>query len=172
MMAEAGARIAELSIRLEQLREYERRSTLRSPVDGTIIDLAVLHPGSMIDATEPAVILAPDGRPLLARIEVANADMRRLREGLGVLMELDAFPREDHGVVDGTLLEIEPEANGSGQYCAWVSLDDGPNGRDSLIRQLRPGLLLEARIIIDHRRLSGFLTKPFRRLAEPISIGE
>ena len=61
MVAEISARIAELSVRLEQLQEYERRSTIRAPVDGTVTHLAYLHPGSMLDATAPAVILAPDG---------------------------------------------------------------------------------------------------------------
>ncbi|HOW72586.1 MAG TPA: HlyD family efflux transporter periplasmic adaptor subunit [Phycisphaerae bacterium] len=167
---EAEARVETLTIQLGQLREYARRSVIRAPVAGTVTHLAVLHPGSAIDTSRPAVTVMPDDQPLMACIAIPNASMRRLHSGLPVRLAFDALPREDYGYVEGRLVEVEPDAGEEGYYRAWVSLERQEQASAPLLRQIKPGLMMEARILVERRSILDLLLKPLKRLGEPASI--
>lgn len=161
-----------LAKRLTQISGFERRLTLVAPVAGTIIQLAVLHPGSVISTSEPAVVLAPDDKPLMAAIQIPNASMQRLRAGLPVRMRFDAYPYQDFGDLEGELARIDPDADAAGTYRAWVTMPrpqlSGPRG----VAPLTAGLLLGAEIVVDRRTVLDFLLRPFRRLTGPVRMSE
>ncbi len=169
---EADARVEALAARLAQLSGFEQRLSVASPVAGTVTDLAVMHPGSVLDTTEPAVVILPEDRPLLAAIQIPNASMRRLHVGLPVHMRFDAYPYQDFGDLQGEIVQIEPDADEQGDFRAWVSLVgtslDGPRGT----AELGVGLQLDAEIVVDRRTVVDFLLKPIKRLAEPIRVAD
>jgi len=167
---EADARAEALVARLSQLGGFAERLTVAAPVSGTVTDLAVLHPGSVLDTDQPAVVITPRDQPLRVSIQIPNASMQRLRVGLPVRMRFDAYPYQDFGDLGGELLEIEPDADINGEFRAWVSLAgttlEGPRGTANV----GSGLQLDAEIIVDRRTVIDFLLKPLRRLGDPIRV--
>jgi HlyD family secretion protein len=169
---EGDARLDGLVAKLKLLHETERQMTLTSPVAGTVTRLAVLHPGSYLGSSEQAVVIMPDDRPLRASLQIPNASMRRLRSTMKVKMRFDAYPYQDWGFIEGEILRIDPDADAEGSYRAWVSLArpdiTGPRG----VEKLRPGLQLQADIIVERRTILDFALTPFKRLNGPVSVTE
>lgn len=169
---EGDARLDGLVAKLKLLRDTEKQMTLTSPVAGTVTRLAVLHPGSYLGTSEPAVVIMPDDRPLRASLQIPNSSMRRLRSTMKVKMRFDAYPYQDWGFVEGEILRIDPDSDAEGSYRAWVALArpdiSGPRG----VEKLRPGLQLQGDIIVERRTLIDFALMPFKRLNEPVSVTE
>ena len=167
---DSDARVAVLTARLAQLSGFEQRLSVASPVTGTVTELAVLHPGSVIDTSEPAVVIMPEDQPLLAAIQIPNASMRRLHVGLPVHMRFDAYPYQDFGDLEGEIVQIDPDADERGEFRAWISLEgttlEGPRG----VAELAVGLQLDADIVVDRRNVVDFLLKPIKRFGEPIRV--
>lgn len=171
--AAAGlARLTALATQQARFRELARRMTITAPVAGTVTQLGVLHPGSVLAPAATAVVLAPDDKPLRALLRIPNASMRRLQPGLPVRLRFAAYPYQDWGHLGGRLLRIEPEADEQGLYRAWVGLDAeelaGPAGR----AKLRSGLELESEIIVEQRRVIDLILDPIRKLDRPLTTGE
>lgn len=164
---EVDSRLAGLVLRLGQLRRTEGQMTLTAPASGTVTAVAVAHPGSVLTPAVTAFVIMPDGRPLRAELRVPNASMRRLRASLPVRMRLDAYPHQDWGVVEGTLLSIDPDADGEGHYKAEASLAVGTLKGTEV---LRAGLQFEADVIVERKSLLDYALDPFRRLGEPVTV--
>ena len=169
---DADERVKISEVLLAQLIELTQRASLRAPVAGTVTQLAVLHPGSVLNPATTAVTLQPDGQPLRACIEIPNASMRRLRPQLTARLELDAFPHADFGYLRGTLLEIDPDATADGNFRAWLSIDADELMKSQLTSQVKSGMQLQAQIVVEERDLLSFLLKPLDRLGEPIAVAE
>jgi multidrug resistance efflux pump len=166
------ARVRSLGEQLAETRQARDRLALKAPAAGTITQAAALHAGVAVSVGEPAVILMPDSLPLLAALKIPNASMRRLRAGDGVRLRFDAYPHEDFGDIHGQLLRIDPDADDQGLYRAWVRPEHiellGPAGAE----KLRPGLQLDAKILIERKTVLMVLLKPLHRLTEPVTTGQ
>jgi HlyD family secretion protein len=169
---EQETRLGAVREKLAMLRVSEKQMTVVSPVDGMVTQASVLHPGRFISTGEVAITINPDDRPLRAVLKVPNASMRRLRATLPVKLRFDAFPYQDYGHLQGEILRIDPDATEDGSYRAWVRLDTaeirGPRGPEPL----RPGLLLDADVVVERRTVLDLAVKPFKRLGDPIRISD
>jgi multidrug resistance efflux pump len=170
MALETTRKIDELRTKGVELTERVLRASIRAPVDGTVTELAVVHPGSVLDTSRPAVILVPGHETFVAKVQVPNTGMRRLTDGLEARVQLDAFPQEDYGYLEGGVEKIEPDAQANGFYNAWLQIRRPEGVESDIMTQLRPGLHLEARIVVGRRSVLNFLLKPLRRLGKPLSV--
>ncbi|MBK8977410.1 MAG: HlyD family efflux transporter periplasmic adaptor subunit [Planctomycetes bacterium] len=158
---EAAARIDALRVERAQALARVERSTLRAPCDGVVAELAVRHAGDRLAIDAPAAVVLPDGSRLVLCVQVPNAAMRRLRPGLPARIELDAFPRADHGTLAGCIERIEPDADELGQYVGWVAFDGADLAAHPAIRtRLQTGLLATVRIRVDRRTVLALLAEP------------
>jgi len=157
---------------LVQSTEAKRRTLLTAPKAGVVTLLAASRPGWRLQPEEVAAAVMPDGEPLYAEIKISNTSMRRIRPGLPARLKFKAYPYQDFGILDGTLEEVEPDADEAGAYRAWVRLAaftlHGPHGPESL----RPGLLLSSEIVVDQRTVLAVVLDPFRRLRGGLSVSD
>lgn len=169
---EQESRLEAIREKLTLLRATEKQMTVVSPVNGTVTQASVLHPGRFLSTGEVAITINPDDRPLRAVLKVPNASMRRLRPSLPVKLRFDAFPYQDYGHIRGEILRIDPDSTEDGSYRAWVTLESaeikGPRGAEAL----RPGLLLDADVVVERRTVMDLAVKPFKRLGEPIRVSD
>ncbi|HZE98503.1 MAG TPA: HlyD family efflux transporter periplasmic adaptor subunit [Planctomycetota bacterium] len=169
---EIETRLEGVREKLSLMRATEKQMTVLSPVDGTVTQASVLHAGRFLSTGEVAFTIHPDAQPLRALLRLPNASMRRLHPGLPVKIRFDAFPYQDYGHLQGEILRIDPDADEEGHYRAWVRLPSaeirGPRGAEPL----RPGLLLEADVVVERRTVLDLAVKPFKRLGEPIRVNE
>jgi multidrug resistance efflux pump len=152
--------------------EAMRRMVVTAPSAGTVTFLASERPGRHVRAEDVAAAVLRDGEPLYAEIRIPNPSMRRVHAGLPARLKFKAYPYQDFGILRGVLEEVEPDADESGAYRAWVRLEAftlrGPRGPEPL----RPGLLLSSEIVVDRRTVVEVLLDPYRRLRAGLTVSE
>lgn len=158
--------------KLRLLTDMRGRLTLRSPVDGKVVALAVSHPGSILGPGQPAAQILPGDDPIVAVILVANTQIRQSKLGMEVVLRLNAYPYQDFGEIRGKLSRIDPKPDKNGFFLAMVSFDDGDIPEKLKNEFLRPGLVLTAEIIGGRKKMIDFVLEPFQKLKDPIRVSE
>jgi hemolysin D len=84
--------------------------TLRAPVDGTVMALAVTTPGQVAQVGQQLMQVVPDGNPLEVHAYVLNIDIGYVRVGQEVAIKIDTFPYTRYGTLRGTVIAVSPDA--------------------------------------------------------------
>jgi hemolysin D len=162
----------------QQLVKADRRSnlsTLSAPVDGVVLEVARVAPGSVVREAQVIVTLVPVDAQIEAEVRIENADVSGVKEGDAVRVKIDAFPFQRHGVLTGRVRKLSPDtpteaAAGAqqvpAQYLARIAIDrEALAGRDRLGRLL-PGMTLSAEILTGSRTVLSYLSEPLIRLRD------
>jgi HlyD family secretion protein len=163
---------------------------LRAPSDGVILDVAKRSVGSVMRSAEPLITMVPNDARLIAEITIGSADVGYTTAGDDVVVKIDAFPYQRHGLLPGKLLSISEESfpaggSTSGPDTGTPLVNGGPGGgayhrgRVELLStelkhlpkgaRLIPGMTLTADIKVGTRRaISIFLYPLTQALNESI----
>jgi len=170
--AETAQKIKELEIKLTRDVEVKQKTILTAPTAGVVATIAALRPGRFLAANDVAATILPGDEPLMAEIWIPNTSMRRVKPMLPVRMKLDAYPFQQFGMLPGVLVAVDPDADESGKYRAWIKPDrltlEGAHGPEPV----RPGLALNAEIVVDKRTILDVVLDPIRRIRRGYSISE
>lgn len=173
--AEARARVlsdltkaqADASLRREELTKAQQRSSLqrlRSPVDGTVTQLAVHTVGGVVEAAKPIMVVVPSGGSLLAEVKVLNKDAGSIRVGQPVAVKLEAFPFTRYDTVPGRIMSIGSDSTADEKlglvYTALVSVERGFIDREGRRTALAPGMAATADIRTGVRSILSYLLSP------------
>ena len=108
----------------------------------------------------------------LAEVWIPNDSMRRIKPQLPVRMKLNAYPYQQFGLLQGTIVSVDPDANEAGAYRASDQPDrltlDGAHGPEAL----RTGLTLTAEIVVDQRSVLDVILNPIRRVKRGFALAE
>ena len=160
---DAEARMTQLKNALDGIELSIQRTRLTAPIGGTVTSLSVHGAGPVVQEGDVVADIAPEGARLVAEVHIPNEHIAKVKPGLPVKMLIDAYPFQQYGVFDGTVLSVSPDAiasaDGSSYYRAVVvpATDRLPSGVT-----LSPGLALEARIITDQRTAMALFLDPFK----------
>jgi hemolysin D len=171
MAAQADQKIKGLEIKLSRDAEIKKKTVLTSPTAGTVAYIASFRPGRYLNPNEVAAKILPVNDPLLAEVWIPNDSMRRVRPSLPVRMKLKAYPYQQFGLLRGTLISVDPDANDTGQYRAWIKperLTFGGNNAEPL----RPGLALTSEIVVDQRTLLEVILDPIRKVGRGFALSQ
>jgi hemolysin D len=160
--AQARARIldqlskaeAEGDLRREELTKATQRSSLqklRSPVDGTVAQLAVHTIGGVVEPAKPIMVIVPKGGALVAEVKLANRDMGFVKVGQPVAVKLEAFPFTRYGAVPG--------------HVEWMSADAVEDEKAAAVKPADQGLVFTLRVSLDR------LSIPSNGSRVPLSSG-
>ncbi|MFK0299541.1 HlyD family secretion protein [Brevundimonas sp. NPDC090276] len=143
--------------------QVARGHVLRSPINGRVSALQA-RPGMSPDTTQAILSLSPEGSPLEARLLVPTRAVGFLRVGQEARLQVEAFPFQRFGFVEGRVIDIAktvtrpgdaafPIAQDQPVYEVRVALE-----RDHVMaygerRALQSGMSLRADLPIDRRRL-------------------
>lgn len=168
---------AEIS-RLEQAlagRQHRQDAlVLRAPRHGVVQALHAHTPGTVVAPGAVLLTLVPDDDALQADVYVRNSDVARLRPGLPVQVKVHAFPFQRHGMLDGVLDAISPDALAAtdgetssdaaqGRYRARVRIVPGSSARID-VATLAAGMWVSAEIKAGSRRPLDYLLDPVRHV--------
>ena len=164
----------EASQRAEELRKAGVRSglqLLKSPVDGTVQQLAVYTVGAVLKPADPILVIVPRNARLVVEAQILDRDIAFVRTGQPVMLKLDAFPFTRYGTVSGKLTQLSRDAVQNDKlgpvYDARVSLDTTSIEADGRRAMLTPGLAATVEVQTAKRRVIDFLLSPLeRRLSE------
>ncbi len=167
LLEELDRQRAEASRVKEQLTKAERMHDLISvtaPEDGVIMDIAKRSVGSVLREAEPLLSIMPARATLIAEVLISSADIGYARLGDEVLLKVDAFPYQKHGMLKGRLLSIGEESFTPGNAPS-VGDNSGPTLRQPT------GVFHRARVEILDQKLDN-LPKGTRLLSGMTVAGE
>ncbi|WP_293976241.1 HlyD family type I secretion periplasmic adaptor subunit [Sphingomonas sp.] len=163
---------AEAKLRAEELAKATLRSSLqvlRSPVDGTVSQLAVHTVGGVVEAAKPIMIVVPRGGRLVAEVRVFNRDAGGIRAGQPAAIKLEAYPFTRYGTVAGRIATISSDAVEDEHlglvYVVYV--DVTANAQDLQKRgiHISPGMAVTADIGTGRRSIMSYLLSPVQAMA-------
>ena len=145
---------------------------MTAPVAGTISYVNSLRPGRYLAANDVAATLVPNDEPLLAEVWIPNKSIRRVKPGLRARMKLDAYPYQRFGLLSGRLISVDPDADSSGAYRAWIRPDTTTVKDSHGVETIRTGLTLTAEIEVERRTVMSVLLDPFQRFEQGFRVSQ
>ncbi|PPU63998.1 HlyD family secretion protein [Xanthomonas codiaei] len=177
---EIARQIADVARSLSE-SEARRSVVLRAPTDGIIGNLLV-HPGQPVSAQQPLLTLLPKDTRLRAELWVPSKAVGFVARGDRVLLRYQAFPYQKFGRHAGQVIEVSRSAVSARELSSLLGqqIDDAryrvvvelesqhilANGREEL---LRPGMVLDADILLEKRRLIEWMFEPVYEMASRLS---
>lgn len=150
--------------------QRERLTELRSPVNGTVQQLAVHTAGDIAASGQALMVVVPDAERVTAQVAIANQDMGFVRQGQAVTVKLEAFPFTRHGTLPATVSVLGADAavderTGQATFPAYLTLERATVMADGREVAITPGMNVVAEIKTGRRRLIDYLLSPVQALA-------
>jgi HlyD family secretion protein len=159
----------------EQLQKADRRSklvTLTAPVDGVVLEIAKLSPGSIVREAETFFTLVPLNAPLEAEVHIDSLDVGYIKLGGATHIKVDAFPFQRHGTLDATVRTVSEDAfrrdsaakgGADAYYIARIKLEGSELKGMNEGARLLPGMTLSAEIVVGHRTILSYMAWPLTK---------
>lgn len=159
----------------EQLQKAGKRFELIklvAPVDGVVLEIAKLSPGSVIKEAEAMFTLVPLGGKLEAEVQIDAMDVGYVKLGDHTEVKFDAFPFQKHGALKASVRMIAEDAfrrdSGSpgGPEAYYVSRIDLGNSKLKKLaprERLLPGMTVSAEIVVGKRTVMSYLLWPLTK---------
>ena len=154
--------------------EARRETVIKAPVSGTVTNIAVVR-GQSVPADTPLATVLPKGSGLHVELLVPSRAIGFIQKGQQVVLRYEAFPHERFGQYGGTVLEISRNVWAPGDKIGPLTVREPVYRVDvKLERQsvaalgaeiaLRPGMLVNADILLERRTLLEWLFEPVLQL--------
>jgi HlyD family secretion protein len=145
----------QVSSQLNQVQLDLKNQDLRAPVDGVVFNLGPKLPGVVAQPGEALLQVVPN-ESLIARVQVANADIANVQPGMSVDVRLDAYPFTEYGSVKGTVSRVSGEAltdstTGQTVFPVEVRLEQQFLERNNERHPILPGMTVVANIRVRER---------------------
>jgi membrane fusion protein len=152
--------------------EAQRAVVLRAPRDGVVANLAIQN-GQMVAAGQRLLSILPEGSLLQAELWLPSRAAGFVETGNRVILRYPAFPYQKFGQQGGRVMEISRSATAAPEltvllgrpiseplYRVLVRLDQQTVNAYGRQEPLKPGMTLDADILLDQRRLIEWLLEP------------
>jgi len=167
-------RIARLQTEISDVERMFRHTTITSPTKGIITAINVRGPGEVLQQGQTVATIAPSDVPLVVEALLADKDIAFVQKGLPAKLKFEAFPFQDYGVVDGTVIDVSPDAikkDGVNYYKVTIAPSKtGISTREKDV-MLRPGLSVSAEIVTERRTVLSLMLEPVRKFKSEIVSG-
>ena len=178
LAASEAAEQRELSALEQERIELRARgeAVVTAPIAGAVGVLFV-HAGQAVQAGQPLLALLPASSQLEAHLAVPGAAIGFVAPGDEVLLRYAAYPYQKFGQHRGRVARISRnaltagEGGGEPSYRVVVALERQSVRATGSERPLRPGLVLEADILGERRRLWEWLVEPLQTLRGQLTSG-
>ena len=160
----------------EQLAKADKRYQLvqlAAPADAVVLEVGKQGPGSVVKEAEQMFVLVPLGAQLEAEVQVDSADIGYVKVGDRVHLKLDAFPFQQHGMVEGKVRvlsmdafkreQVAPGQGTDAYYIARVAYDKVELRNTGSQSPLLPGMTLSAEIVVGKRSIMSYLLWPLTK---------
>ena len=170
-IADTKAEIIQTRKQIQALQFQLQQRVLRSPTNGTVFQLAIQNPGSVLQAGQAVAQVAPESANLIFRAAMPSQESGFLHVGAPVKLKFDAYPFQDYGVVPGHLRWISPDSKtvetAQGRVETFeleIALDQSYIQNQDKRVVLTPGQTAIAEVIVRQRHVIDFILDPFKKL--------
>jgi hemolysin D len=163
-IGQTRSQIASFKLQLQQ-------RIVKSPVDGVIFELPVTKPGAVVQPGQRIAQVAPKNAGFILKANIPSEHSGFLKVGMPVKIKFDAYPFQEHGIVEGKLTWISPNSKvsqaGQGSIETFeleiaLEKDYIQNGNKRI--RLTAGQTATAEVIVRQRRIIDFVLDPFKKL--------
>ncbi|WP_157581851.1 HlyD family secretion protein [Rhodanobacter spathiphylli] len=162
--------------------EMQRAVVLRAPRDG-VVSTVLLKEGQMVAAGQPLLSILPAGSSLQAQLLVPSRAIGFIEPGSRVVMRYQAFAYQKFGQQYGHITDISrsalspeeltaltdrPQQQIEPMYRVWVKLDRQDVLAYGKRQPVRPGMALNADILMDRRSLIEWVFEPLYGMAHQL----
>lgn len=151
---------------LAKNQEREQLEIIRSPVDGTIQQLATYTLGAVLQPAQQLMVIVPSNDVQLAEVKILNKDIGFIREGQSATVKIDAFPYTRYGTIEGEVLSISRDSTQDEQlglvFLGQISLNKKSLLVEGNTIELTPGLSVTTEIKTEKRRVIDYLLSPIQ----------
>jgi epimerase transport system membrane fusion protein len=150
--------------RMRAAQDRVTRTEIRSPVDGTIMSMAVTTIGESIRPAESLLYVIPQSGELIIEARIKPNDIDRVHKGLSANIRFSSFETSTTPVIDGTIVSVSADVIGDDKkdmpyYLARVKVSsEGRRALNGLT--LIPGMPAEVFIKTGSRTLFQYMTQP------------
>lgn len=165
--------------------EAQRASVLRAPRDGIVASLAIQE-GQTVTAGQRLLSILPEASVLQGELWLPSRAVGFIETGNKVVLRYPAFPYQKFGQQTGWVVEVSRSATAASEltallgrtiseplYRVLVRLDEQAVRAYGRPEPLKPGMTVDADILLDRRRLIEWVLEPFysvrRSLEDPSS---
>ena len=140
--------------------QWQANYEIRSPIDGLVSVPSGTEVDAVVSPQAPAMYILPIGADAIVQIRLSQNNLQAIDTGKEVRIRLTAYPYEDFGVLEGSILRIA-DIPTEGEYEAIVKLNKCLNTSFDKKIDFINGLSGEAEVILDDERL---MIRLFRKL--------
>lgn len=160
-----NAKSQELKHLISKLEDKLNRSTLYAPSHGTVHNLEI-QAGSVIAPGSVMLDVVPEDDNLVAECKINPIDIGHIKVGDEAIIKVLTFDFARYGSVSGIVSQISANAfedpnTGLLYFKTIMTLNSMHVGEDEL-KELKPGMSVEANIITGKKSLMSYLLKPIR----------
>lgn len=141
---------------------------LISPVDGFVKDITTNSHNSVITEGNTLMTIVPKNEKLKAELLVKNSDIGYIIEGQKVKVKIETFAFQKYGLITGTVVKISPDSTEDKDtkqniYRIEVALDKNFLERKEQKYFIKPGMVVNADVILSQRTIFEYLTSPLQK---------
>jgi hemolysin D len=155
----------------EAINLQMRQRVVRSPINGTIYQLPISKPGSVLQPGQMIAQIAPSDVAFILKAQIPTQESGFLKQGMSVKVKFDSYPFQEYGIVQGTVDKISPDTKKlqtpQGQvetYELDIALPQPYIKSGNKTISLKPGETATAEVIIRQQRIIDYLLEPFKKL--------
>jgi HlyD family type I secretion membrane fusion protein len=163
-LRDVQARLFEVREQLRSAEDVLRRTVIRAPLAGTIVNSAVFTSGGVVRPGETLMEIVPSGDKLVVEARVQPSDIDVVENGLPAEVRFSAFSQRNSSPVKGEVTRvsadgIEDEKTGESYYLVRVELtEDVGTVIEGAV--LQPGMQAEVLIVTGERTFFDYLVQP------------
>lgn len=141
--------------------------TLKSPVEGTVQQLAVHTLGSAVQAATPLMQIVPSGGPIEVEAFIENKDKGFVHAGQNVEVKVETFQYTKYGTLKGRVSHVSQDAIQDEKrgliYAVKVALDETSLDVDGVTTAITTGMAVGVEIKTGDRRIIDYVLDPLMR---------
>ena len=163
-LRETNDKIGEFVERKVTAEDQLRRTDIRAPQNGMVLQSTVHTVGGVITAGDAIMLIVPQSDDLQVEAKVNPQDIDKLQIGQKTLLRLSAFNQRTTPELNGAVTRVSPDVTtdqrtGQSYYTIRVSMPPEEIARLGEVK-LIPGMPVEAFVQTGDRTLMSYLVKP------------
>jgi len=167
ILTKVEAQLAQLTEKQVNLKDKVNRTSITSPVSGTIKALNVNTEGGVIQPGMDLVEIVPIEDQLLIEAKVSPKDIAFLRPGLKAIVRFTAYDFAIYGGIEGKLENISADSfedeKGVSYYLITVRTEDNYLGDKSKKLPIIPGMTASVDVMTGKKTVLEYILKPILR---------
>lgn len=165
-LRQANEQIQQINEQVEKALQRKQLMTLKSPVNGTVQQLATYTVGGVVTAAQAIMVIVPDEDQMEIEATIQNKDIGFVKPGQDVVIKIESFPYTRYGYLTGKVKSISFDAIEDEHmglvFSAIITLDRNDLLIDGQKVNLTGGMNVTAEIKTGKRRVIDYILSPLQ----------